>query len=118
MRDTYLGPVRCGPPRWTLLRGAGLLVCRDLRWTKGVGQFQDAAIRQPLFAQDPPPLKSTATAPGALHSQRQHRDVRTGSALVRGTFQESSCTWPQSCKSHIGGQSKRLQAWTGLGLGF
>lgn len=34
------------------------------------------------------------------------------------TSKERSFTCPHSGVSHVGGQSKRLQAWTGLGFGF
>lgn len=70
MRKAYLGPVSCDPLRWALLLGTGLLVCGALGRAKGVRQLQDAAICQPLFTQDLPPLKSTITALGALQRQR------------------------------------------------
>lgn len=69
-RMAYFRPVGHDPLRWALLLGAGLLACRALGRAKGVRQFQDAAICQPLFAQDLSRLKSTTTAPGALQGQK------------------------------------------------
>lgn len=78
----YLWPVRCDPLRWALFLGTGLLVWRSPGRAEGVRQLQDAAIRQPLFAQDLPPLKSTTTAPGALQQQKYSGTLLQSSVVI------------------------------------
>lgn len=71
MAKAYLGPASCHPLRRALWLGTGLLVCGALGRAKGVRQLQDAAVCQALFAQDPPPLKSTTAALGALQKHKR-----------------------------------------------
>lgn len=66
---TDLGPVRRDPLWWTVHPCTGLLTCRAPGWAEGVRQFQVAAIRHPLLADNLPPLKSSTTAARALQPQ-------------------------------------------------
>lgn len=101
--------------RRTVLFTTLLLAQRPPGGTEGVGQLKDAAIRQPLFAQHAPPLHPTATTLGALQRTEDIKMIEL--FKLYGTSNLSQSTCPQGCRSHRGGQSKRLQAWTGLGLG-
>lgn len=114
---TNLGPVSCGPLRRALWFGAGLLVCRALGWAKGVWQFQYAAICQPLFAQDLPPLKSSTTAPWALQPQIHSGLTDNISNICLGCHFLSLTPYlsPVTCFPH--GRTVKAVAgldWTGL----